>query len=149
MNKLRLSMILLPVLAALAIACGGDSKTRISPPPGETPAQKVVDLTIGIDKDGQTVTLPMFAQLTVRLDSNHTTGYQWAVKQNTATVLAPSGDARYEGPAAGSPPGTGGADVFTFRAAGTGTVPLQLAYARSFEPNNPPAKTFSVTVTVQ
>jgi predicted secreted protein len=149
MKTLRRFLLLLPVLAGLTISCGGsDSRPANTPAAKETPAQKIQDITISDDKNNSTVTVGKGGQLTVRLDSNHTTGYQWLVKPGVPSNLAIAGDVKYEGPAADAPPGAGGADVFTFRATATGTQQLTLVYARSFEPNNPPAKTFTVSVVV-
>jgi predicted secreted protein len=149
MKRRTILLLLLSILIAMTVACGGDSK-----PAGQsTPSQKLVDITIQEDKNGQTVDVPKGAQLILRLKSNRTTGFQWVVRQVMPSVLALAGEPVYEGPTppAGSPPaaGAGGTDVFTFRAVSSGTTPLQLAYVRFFEPNNPPAQTFTVTVNVK
>jgi predicted secreted protein len=49
----------------------------------------------------------------------------------------------------GTQPGSPGTQQLTFRGTRAGTSTLELAYARSFEPGVPPAKTatFAVTVT--
>ena len=44
--------------------------------------------------------------------------------------------------------GAPGTEVFTFRAVQAGRFDLLLEYRRSFEPNEPPARTFRVTVAI-
>jgi predicted secreted protein len=86
---------------------------------------------------------------TITLAANHTTGYAWTLAQPPDPQVAVSMGSVYPGPPAGSPPGRGSQEVWTFRAVGTGETPLTLEYRRSFEPATvPAAQTHNVAVVV-
>lgn len=84
----------------------------------------------------------------IALGSNTSTGYSWG-------QTLPSGDLiiAYEGnvrqPAAQAMPGAPGQQIFIYHANRTGTATIVLSYARAFEPDAPPSKTLTYTVTVQ
>ena len=87
--------------------------------------------------------------LTVTLESNPTTGYSWTEN----ATLSRSGVVQQSGHEYILPsqpiPGRGGQEVWTFKAVSPGTAVISMDYKRPFEPTNPPANTFNVTVTVQ
>jgi len=72
------------------------------------------------------------------------TGYAWTAVTNPKLQQMTT-----ELVAGGSQPGAQGTQQITFRSQGTGTTTLVLNYARSFEPDEPPATTaiFDVTIT--
>ena len=97
--------------------------------------------------DGKSVSLSRRATLSVRLPSNATTGYSWAVAGRPA-VLKQLGDT-YSGP---SRPiaGAGGTQILIFRPIRTGRGVLRLAYRRPWEKEwRPPAETFRLTIIVR
>ena len=84
----------------------------------------------------------------IALESNASTGYSWG-------QTLPGGDlvVAYEGnvrqPAPQAVPGAPGQQIFIYHANRTGTATIVLTYTRAFEPDAPPAKTLTDTVTVQ
>jgi inhibitor of cysteine peptidase len=130
-------LLLLLLLIGLAAACGGSSK--------ETAATEV---RVTEKEDGQEVRLAKGGSLVVSLASNHTTGYAWTVKEGATPVLSAQFDQRYDAPNTGLI-GSGGTEVFSFKAAAAGKQTLKLTYERSFEPLAPPARTFTLNVRVE
>ncbi len=62
----------------------------------------------------------------------------------------PEGESKYVPSSPNAPVvGAGGTEVFTFKARTTGTATLEIGYARPFEKDVPPEKTFKVTITVK
>jgi inhibitor of cysteine peptidase len=144
---------LLVFAAGLSFACGDDdddepaAPTSTAGPTGGT-APDEVQLT---DADnGSTVQLANGGTLIVALPSNITTGFSWSVSESSSPQLELQGEPQYV-PAGSTTPvvGAGGTEVFTFKAAGTGTATLTLEYRRPFEPGVPPEQTFSVTVEIR
>jgi len=102
------------------------------------------------EKNGSTIRLIKGDTFTVNLRGNPTTGYLWEAQETDSTIIRQSGD--YEYNADHTEPGyVGSPGTFTFRftAIGTGRQDLQFIYHRPFEPDNPPEKTFKVTVIVK
>jgi inhibitor of cysteine peptidase len=84
----------------------------------------------------------------IALSSNPgSTGYSWTQTMTNPEVIA------YEGNVTQPPeqqmPGAPGQQIFIYHANRTGTATIVLAYSRPFEPDAPPAKTLTYTVTVQ
>lgn len=107
---------------------------------------------------GKTVTLWINGDLTVTLESDVATGYRWSENAVISNgVFLQQTSHKYQPPAEAIP-GRGGQEVWTFKALYTGTYPqplnpftttVSMEYKRPFEPNNPPANTFNVTVKVK
>ena len=99
--------------------------------------------------DGQ-VTLEVGQRLTVRLESNPSTGYLWEWVDRQASILEQIGEAEFTPGETGDPPlvGAGGWDVFTFEAVSSGQMTLELVYRRPWEEGVEPLKTFSLQVIV-
>jgi predicted secreted protein len=93
---------------------------------------------------GDTISVAGGDEFVIALAANPSTGYSWTAGKNPDVAYVSSRQV-----AGGSQPGAPGTQELTFRATATGTSTLELAYARSFEPGVPPAKTakFPVTVT--
>ena len=99
------------------------------------------------DSGGEAALLPG-QPLVVRLPSNPSTGYSWSYKVVGDDVLhldSVSGVTTAKDGMVGAP----GETAWTFRAQGKGIAELSYAYARSWEKNAAPAKTFRLTVVVQ
>ena len=99
------------------------------------------------EKDnGTQVHIAVGEQFSVVLESNPTTGYQWEVGEIDRMVLKQL-SAEYD---ADTPQlaGSGGAEIFTFEAIGTGETSLTFIYRRSWE-DAAPAETFSVQIVVK
>jgi predicted secreted protein len=94
------------------------------------------------------VVLAVGDTVAVRLVSNPSTGYSWQVGKCDPAVLQPDGKPVFEEPAHPMP-GAPGIAVLRFRAAATGTTPLELWYLRPWEKHVAPAKAFRVTIRVR
>jgi len=84
----------------------------------------------------------------VRLHSTPGTGFTWKVLQVDKAVLAQK-KAPVFVPPPRNIPGAEGHLVFDFLAAAPGRATLELAYARPWEKDTAPARTFNVEVTVR
>jgi len=114
--------VVLVALACLLAACSSSSSSADSTKGPITP------------KDGETVEVTANRPFTVRLESNPTTGYSWAVKQIHGTVKFV--ESKYVAPKhdrAGAP----GEQVLTFAAGPVGTSKVSLVYERPFAPGEP------------
>lgn len=99
--------------------------------------------------NGQPATIKVGGRIVVELESNPTTGFTWEASNLDTTVLKQLGEPEYK-PASTTPmPGSGGTQVLRFEAVAPGTTTLTLIYHRTFEPNVPPAKTYTIKVTVE
>ena len=102
-----------------------------SPTLTEADAGKIIDL-----KQGDI--------LTVTLEGNITTGYNWEMLPQSPAILQQIGEP--EAVPDSKAPGAGGKITFKFQAVKTGQAGLKLIYHRSFETDVPPEKTFEVTI---
>jgi inhibitor of cysteine peptidase len=109
------------------------------------PGSKTVRLA---DQDsGRAVELRSGDRLELVLEANPTTGYTWQVDSVNSAIIRQAGEPVYT--SEGAMPGSGGKLTLTFEAGAAGRTLLRLAYARPFEKDRPPIKTFDVTVTVR
>lgn len=93
------------------------------------------------------VAIKIGESLAITLDSNPSTGYGWQCMPIKHAILELQGEPEYTPPAQPLP-GAGGQHTFLLVALGVGRATLTLVYRRSFEPNDVPAQTFTVHVTV-
>jgi predicted secreted protein len=87
--------------------------------------------------------------LEVRLDANHTTGYNWIVVPVVNPVLMRQGSAKYEEHPSGGKTAVGGVEVWRFKAMKAGKQGLQFEYRRPWENGVPAAKVVTFSVTAQ
>jgi inhibitor of cysteine peptidase len=108
-----------------------------------------VDVVVTQRLAGATVRLRPGAALLVRLPSNPSTGYSWAVRRRGGPVLSLL-RTRYVPPPATHPPrvGVSGRYEARFRALRAGTARLLLVYRRHTTPATPPARRFALRVVV-
>lgn len=111
------------------------------------PARSPKTYALTAKDDQSSISLRKGDFLTVSLEGNPTTGYQWQVIQLDTTILEQSGDPEFSPAAAGL--GSGGVFTFRFHALKAGQTTLVLAYSRPFETATPPIQTFSLTVKVK
>jgi len=98
--------------------------------------------------DSRTVTLTKGQRVTISLEANPTTGYQWELAECDSSILAPQGEPKYTAPR--TPPiGSGGQESWRFRAMAKGKTELRLVYRRSWEDKSEPGRTFAATVVVR
>jgi inhibitor of cysteine peptidase len=96
---------------------------------------------------GKTVELAVGQELQVQLAGNPTTGYTWSLTGLDENFLQQQGEPDYESDS--DLIGAGGTATYTFKAESAGQTTLKLIYSRSFEPDNPPKKTFEVEVVIK
>jgi inhibitor of cysteine peptidase len=128
--------ILLVMLAMLLAACiSGDDDA------GTDGALTVTEADAGGNfevEEGETII--------VELDSNPTTGYEWAVDELSPAVLTYTGS-EYE-PEDDDVVGGGGIQRLSFQAANPGRATLELKYWRSWEGDRSVDRSYEVTVDV-
>lgn len=117
-----------------------------SPTAPTTPAYPATPtMTLTEANNGGAFILNSGSRLDVRLDYNAGTGFTWEIAENSGGVLAPSGSSDET---VGSIPGANRVRVFSFYAKAAGTSLLKIHYLRPWEKMQPPARVFSVTITV-
>ena len=111
-------------------------------------ASKTVELTR--DDSGKTVTVRPGATVRIKLKSNRTTGYSWALtgKLDEKVLKSEGNEYKVDEHPAGMV-GVGGSDVWTFRALAAGRTEIVLGYARPWEKDKEPAQAFKLTVVVE
>lgn len=92
---------------------------------------------------GDAITVAKGDEFIVALPANPSTGYAWTAADDPDVTFVSGHQV-----AGGSQPGASGTQELEFRAERAGQSTLKLAYARSFEPGVPPAKTATFPVTV-
>ena len=98
--------------------------------------------------DRRTVAIDAGETLEVRLASNPTTGYRWALASPVEHLDLVGGNASFEPPATALP-GAGGHEIFLFRAKTAGRAAIELRYARTWETEAAPARVYRLTVDVR
>lgn len=157
MNRMRTVLALAGLLALPA--CG----TQVPAGPEGTPAMKseqgalpaptpqTVTQRLTADNNGQTIDVAVGGRFAVELVGIPTAGYLWGVARKPSFLSDPDttgGDTTK----AQSQPGFAGGnhwEVFVFTATGPGEGALRLEQRRPWEKDQPPAKTFDVTVRVR
>ena len=113
----------------------------------DAPAPKTVEMTR--DDDGKTVTVRPGDTVRIKLRSNRTTGYSWAMtgKLDEKVLKSEGNEYKVDEHPAGMV-GVGGSDVWTFQALAAGKTEIVLGYARPWEKDKEPAQAFKLTVVV-
>jgi len=144
MTRSSFAMLIPP--AGLLLLCGfAQAKHKHIPALSSIPAAR--QTAAGENDNNSSLTLPTNQVLVVALPANPTTGYQWEVKTVDSGVLKQLGDVTYQPDS--NLVGSGGTSTLVFLAAGKGKTELNLIYARSWEKNTPPAKTFTLQIEVK
>ncbi len=104
-------------------------------------------VTASLSDSGGTASLIPYQPLVVRLPANPSTGYSWRYVVAGDDVLRLE-TINGEAPAPNGMVGVAGEEVWSFRAQGAGRAVLTYVYERSWEQNTPPAKIFTLFVTV-
>jgi predicted secreted protein len=124
---------------AVLVACS-DSDSGSTPDSG---SPKSVDVVRVYTEHSSDITVTNGHTFAVALPVTSGTGYAWTAESNPKLQQMTS-----EQVSAPSKPGGQATQRITFRAQGTGSTTLVLNYARSFEPDEPPAETASFAVTI-
>jgi CubicO group peptidase (beta-lactamase class C family)/predicted secreted protein len=110
--------------------------------------QPTAEIALDMNADGSQVTMESGQALVIRLESNPTTGYSWAVQEIDTAVLRQIGDVEYE-PADTGLVGSGGWESCRFEAVAAGQTTLELVYRRPWEEDIPPDETFILDIIVR
>ncbi len=94
--------------------------------------------------NGHTDELDMDSPFEIELTGNSSAGYSWKVVEIDTDVIKQIGKPGYV-PSDGRV-GSGGTYPFRFQTVDYGETELVLAYSRSFEPGEPPPKTFRMKI---
>jgi inhibitor of cysteine peptidase len=135
------------IVALTSMGCSGSASEDDAADESQDELKRSVSLT---DLDnGKKVTVTEGQSLNVTLESNATTGYEWSVTSTDRTFGYPT--ERFLAPTSGAM-GAPGKQKFTWKTKSplsmVGKHVVTLSYARSFEKNVKPAKTFKFTVDV-
>jgi len=111
-----------------------------------TAAKKI---ELGDNDNGGTIHVRPGDTVQIKLRSNPTTGYSWALTDKLdEKVLKPNGNEYKVNDHPEGMVGVGGNDTWTFQALAAGKTEIVLGYARPWEKDKEPAKTFKTTVMV-
>ncbi len=150
MNGFRMSAGGVAALVALAAGLAGSEMSQPSGQGVGAGLQTNVQVTVKT-RQSDTSAIPVAArlgdQIVITLDSNRTTGYQWALAAQPGPTVVQLRASIYNEPEQAMP-GRGGTESFTFAAVTKGTGTLTLNYVRPWEKDTPPAKTQKFVVTV-
>jgi inhibitor of cysteine peptidase len=103
---------------------------------------------VATEKDnGKEITVPKGSTFAVSLEITSGTGYAWNIAKDGAPLLKSIGKPQIEKPT-DSMPGATQRQVFRFQASDSGSANLELRYARPWEKEKPPARTFTLKVNV-
>jgi inhibitor of cysteine peptidase len=144
-KPLRVTVLISLCVLLLSASCctGGTAKA----PAG---SGAVAPVKLGAKDNATNVLLRVGQQVSVVLDSNPTTGYQWAIENTPAVCIAQVGESTYtSAPNPSGMKGVGGTEKWVFEGKSPGQTKLKLKYWRSFEPTAAPASTFEVNVQVR
>ncbi len=96
--------------------------------------------------NGKTIQVHVGDEVDIALDSNPTTGFQWAIDKSNGSLLALK---QSDYSASSNLIGSGGTQTFKFVAKSAGTVNLQLKYWRSFEGARSITRRYAVIIQIQ
>lgn len=133
-RNIGLSILIAGLVTVLLTACsinGGDDEDHV----------------ISGDDNGTTVEVNQGERIRIELESNPTTGYEWAVDSTDETILTYEGST-YESED-GDRVGQGGVQTLTFHASEPGQAEIHLKYWRSWEGDASVVERFDVTVVVE
>ena len=133
---------LLPLLGLLgATLCLGGCQqppgSGAKPAATKPAATHGAETTLGDADTGKTIPLHVDDKLTVRLESNATTGYGWRTKERKGESLVTVGKQPEYVPDAAAPGvvGSGGHDLFRYKATKKGKETLGFVYIRPITPD--------------
>jgi len=129
------AILLLGILLVSGFACGS------------TPTE----LCVNASCSGHEVKVAAGGSVTVTLDSNASTGFSWALVENSdESVLQEAGHEYVASETSGTPvPGKGGEEVWVFTALKGGTSTISMEYKQPWDEDAEPADTFDLTVAVK
>jgi len=115
--------------------------------PSNPLTEKFVD--VNEDNNGGTIRVLPGETIRVRLRSNPSTGYSWALGPLEEGMLETSGESAFEADShREGEAGYGGCEIWTFKAERSGETDISLSYERPWEDDRPADKTFRLHVVI-
>ncbi len=114
----------------------------------QTVQGEIKNLTVTEKDNGSRFELNRGNVLTLRLESNPSTGYSWQIAENDGKVMELMGEPTYETPERKLIVGGIEYRIYRFKALTRGTNVLELQYRRIWEKEKEPLKTFRITVKI-
>ena len=106
--------------------------------------------TLTENNNGQSLNLKANEIVTIKLESNITTGYRWNLSNETDTSILSIISLEYKQTDTDKKlVGAGGYETFTFKANSKGNTTIVLTYNKPWEKGVEPLKTFKINVTVE
>ncbi|MDQ5988690.1 MAG: hypothetical protein CSYNP_04451 [Syntrophus sp. SKADARSKE-3] len=145
MNIKKLATILILALMIWGCSHAADTANRIKQPEAAPPPP--LDLQHPSGKPVKVIRAPLGETFTITLPSNPTTGYQWQLAQPLDNRIVSEAGHEYR-PDKPARIGSGGREIWTFRASGMGRAVISMQYVRPWETGKPPVNTRIFTVIV-
>jgi inhibitor of cysteine peptidase len=142
------SILMLPLLF---IGCASEKEASNSSTP--TPTNQTVAITL--DEFSANNSMLKYVEttypgtVTVKLGSNPTTGYSWAVTEIVHPEVIEQMSNNYVGPTATNIVGAGGTEVWVFNTKDTGLAIIRMSYSRPWEGGEKNLYTVSINVNVK
>ena len=100
--------------------------------------------------NGDNLNLKINDVITIRLESNATTGFKWNISNETDTGIASFISSEYKQTSTYKKlAGSGGYETFTFKAKSKGNAAITLTYNKPWEEEAAPLKTFKINIIVK
>lgn len=118
---------------------------------GCSPGGSVAPSEVSVDESatGKTVEIAVAGTLTVTLESNATTGFQWELASISDQAVLEKQSNTFEAPEDTGMVGAPGKEVWTFKALKEGSSTISMEYSQPWEGGTKAAETFSLTVVVK
>jgi len=137
-----LTAVVAVIAAILFVAC---SKSK-NETPSNPSSEKFVD--VNEENNGDTIHVLPGETIRVKLRSNPSTGFSWALGPIEDGMFETSGESEFEADShREGEAGYGGCEIWTFKAEQSGETEISLFYARSWE-DKEPAKTFKLHIVI-
>jgi inhibitor of cysteine peptidase len=135
----------LSALIAL-FSCAAAVQAKAGEPVGPRDKDTTVKQLTEAD-NGTTMKIAVGAKFDIALKGNATTGYQWKVAKIVGDAVVQKGEPDYVVEKRRKRMvGVGGTFLFHFEVKKAGKTKVELGYARPWEKDTPPVKTFVVTI---
>ncbi|KLK88859.1 hypothetical protein SZ63_05325 [Methanoculleus sediminis] len=137
-------------MCLLGAGCTSQPTEEGTPTATPTPAETATpapaaEYVFNETNNNETVTLPAGSEITISLDENPTTGYEWNVTSSAGLEYV---NDTYIAPETGLV-GAGGVHVWEYTAAEKGAGEFSAIYKRSWEETTGNETTFSMTFTIE
>ena len=107
------------------------------------------EVSVDESYNGKQVEIAVAGTLTVTLESNATTGFQWELASISDQAVLEKQSNTYEAPEDTGMVGAPGKEVWTFKALKKGTSTISMEYSQPWEGGEKAATTFGLTVVVK